>query len=144
MEWTGVGRTASASVVSWPRETGRQSPTPRGTWTLDNVPGGDNVEVSIRLSHPDYISDYKSGTMQELAKVSTALLRQRTGTIVMARGTKVAGTVTDPQGNPVAGAVVALGGDPYSASASVGQKTMVRTDSQGSIAFRRCRPWTRW
>jgi hypothetical protein len=103
----------------------------QGRWTLDNVPAGDQVEVLVRLSHPDYIADYRWGVMQKAAKVTTALLRQQTATIVMARGIKVTGTVTDPNGKPVAGAVVVWGDDSYAMDGS----QEVRTDQRGTYRF---------
>lgn len=84
-----------------------------GRWTLDNVPAGDDVEVLVRLNHPDYIADYQWGLLQKLAKVTTAALRQQSGTIVMARGICVTGSVTDSSGKPVVGAVVVWSDDPY-------------------------------
>jgi protocatechuate 3,4-dioxygenase beta subunit len=103
----------------------------QGRWMLGNVPAGDDVEVTVRLSHPDYISDYLWGVMQEHANVSTALLRQKTGTIIMARGIRVSGSVTDPTGKPVPGAVVVWGDDPYRVPGS----QEVRTDEQGVYRF---------
>jgi uncharacterized GH25 family protein len=103
----------------------------QGRWTLDNVPKGDNVEVTVRLSHPDYISDYRWGVMQHEAKVTTAMLRQQTGTIVMARGIRVTGSVTNPSGKPVPGAVVVWGDDPYMMEGS----QEVRTDERGIYRF---------
>ncbi len=103
----------------------------RGRWTLDNVPPGADVEVLVRLSHPDYIGDYQWGVMQTEAKVTTEMLRKRTGTIVMPRGIRVTGTVTDPKGKPVAGAVVVWGDDPYGMPGS----QEVRTDERGVYRF---------
>ena len=103
----------------------------QGRWTLNNVPAGDEVEVSVKLSHPDYISDPGWGVMQKAANVTTALLRQQTGTIVMARGICVTGAVTDPKGKPVVGAVVVWGDDPYLMWGS----QEVRTDKRGVYRF---------
>jgi protocatechuate 3,4-dioxygenase beta subunit len=103
----------------------------QGRWTLDNVPPGDDVEVQLRLGHPDYISDYQWGVMQQHAKVSTAVLRKQTGAIVMARGIRVTGTVSDPTGKPIAGAVVVWGDDPYLMPGS----QEVRTDQRGVYRF---------
>jgi hypothetical protein len=103
----------------------------QGRWTLNNVPEGDNVELLVRLNHPDYISDYPWGVMQKAAGVTTALLRQQTGTIQMVRGIRVTGAVTDPKGKPVAGAVVVWGDDPYGMPGS----QEVRTDQRGVYRF---------
>lgn len=103
----------------------------QGRWTLDNVPAGDDVELTVRLSHPDYVSDYYWGLMQKHANVTTASLRRQEGTIVMARGIRVAGSVTDPAGKPVAGAIVVWGEDPYRVPGS----QEVRTDERGAYRF---------
>jgi len=103
----------------------------RGRWTLDNVPAGDDVEVTLKLSHPDYISDFRWGVLQRLEKITTASLRQQTTTLVMARGVRVTGAVTDPQGKPVVGAVVVWGDEPYQQNAS-GE---VRSDAKGVYRF---------
>ena len=57
----------------------------KGRWTLNNVPEGEYVEVRVRLSHPDYISDYHWGVMQNAAGVTMASFRDQTGTIAGAR-----------------------------------------------------------
>lgn len=103
----------------------------QGKWTLDNVPEGHQIEVLVKLSHPDYISDPDWGVMQGAAKITTATLRQQAGTIVMARGISVTGAVTDPVGQPVAGAVVVWGDDPYTMWGS----QEVRTDKRGVYRF---------
>jgi hypothetical protein len=33
----------------------------QGRWVLDNVPPGDDLEIRLKLNHPDYISDAKWG-----------------------------------------------------------------------------------
>ena len=80
---------------------------------LDNIPEGNDIKLQVRVGHPDYVSDYYWGVMQKFAQVTTATLRQQTGTIAMARGIRVSGTLTDPRGKPVAGAVVVWGDNPY-------------------------------
>ncbi len=97
-----------------------------GRWTLDNVPPGDDVQVQLKFSHPDYVSDL-NGTLQEEQGVGIAALRARTATITMRGGLTVTGTVTDPQGRPVAGAVVVRGDHPYWERGS----QEVRTDDKG-------------
>jgi hypothetical protein len=97
-----------------------------GRWTLGNVPPGDDVQVKLKFSHPDYISDL-NGTLQEEQGVGMAALRARTATITMRGGLRVTGTVTDPRGQPVAGAVVVRGDQPYWEPGS----QEVRTDDKG-------------
>ena len=99
-----------------------------GRWTIDNVPAGDDVEVRVKLRHPDYIDDSYWGWLQEEQSVTMAALRDRSATIIMHRGVSTSGTVTDPDGKPVAGAVVVWGDDPYFEIDS----QEVRTDEAGA------------
>ncbi len=103
----------------------------QGQWVLDNIPEGNDIKLQVRVGHPDYVSDYYWGVMQKFAQVTTATLRQQTGTIAMARGIRVSGTLTDPRGKPVAGAVVVWGDNPYWTPGS----QEVRTDSRGVYRF---------
>jgi hypothetical protein len=66
------------------------------------------------------------------------VLREKTGTIVMARGITVSGTVSDPAGNPVPGAVLVWGDDPYFMPGS----QEVRTNEQGVYRFPPLPPMT--
>jgi hypothetical protein len=99
----------------------------QGRWVLADVPAGDGVEVRIRLTHPDYVSDYVWGKLQEEQHVSTQSLREKTGTIVMPRGISIGGFVVDEELRKVADAVVVWGDDPYSQDGS----QEVRTDRNG-------------
>ena len=105
----------------------------QGRWSLDNVPAaGDEIEVRVSLSHPDYVDDLSWGGLQREQNVTTESLRTGTATIVMPRGISVTGTVTDANGKPVAGAVVIWGrGNPLS---SFGSKN-IRTDERGVYRF---------
>jgi protocatechuate 3,4-dioxygenase beta subunit len=102
-----------------------------GRWKLDNVPPGDEVEVRVKLSHPDFIDDHDWGQLQKEQHVTIKDLRAQTATIVMHRGTTVTGTVTDPDGKPVQDAVVIRGDRPYWEQGS----QEVRTDEQGVYRF---------
>ncbi len=84
-----------------------------GRWKLDNAPADKKYKITFNVNHPDYVSDFYFGRMQNDQKVTSEDLRQQKATIVMRRGTLVSGKVTDPNGKPVAGAVVAWGRDPY-------------------------------
>lgn len=86
----------------------------QGRWTLDNVPAGDDVDVRIRLSHPDYIDDLRWGESQRDQLVTMEALRRQSAEIVMQRGVGVTGTVTDPDGNPVSNAVIIWGDGHFS------------------------------
>ena len=102
-----------------------------GRWKLDNVPPGDDVDVRVKLSHPDYIDDSNWGQLQKEQHIEKKVLRAQTAVIVMHRGTVVTGTVTDPDGKPVKDAVVIWGDRPYW---EVGSQE-VRTDEQGVYRF---------
>ena len=84
-----------------------------GRWTLDNVPPGEDNNLSVKLTHPDYISDMSWGDMQHKQLVTNQAMRAQTATIVIERGTTITGTLTDPDGKPVAELVV-WGDHPYS------------------------------
>ncbi|MGH7138509.1 MAG: carboxypeptidase regulatory-like domain-containing protein, partial [Pirellulales bacterium] len=81
----------------------------QGRWQLQNVPPGDDVDVLIALSHPDYIGDERFGQLQNEQHITVKALREQTAAIVMHRGAAITGTVTDPDGRPVKGAVVMWG-----------------------------------
>ncbi len=102
-----------------------------GRWRLDNVPPGDDVDVRVKLSHPDYTDDHDWGQLQKEQHVTTKALRAQTAVIVMHRGTVVTGTVTDSDGKPVKDAVVIWGDRPYWELGS----QEVRTDEQGVYRF---------
>ena len=102
-----------------------------GRWTLGNVPAGDQVEVSVKLTHPNYISDTAWGSLQHEQAVTMQSLRDGTAKIVMHDGPVVTGTVTDPDGRPVAGAVVVWGDDPYLQTGS----QEVQTGADGAYRF---------
>ncbi len=125
------GPTNRARFDAWLTENGSVRTDAQGRWTLDNVPAGDAVKVSIKLSHPDYIDDKDWGTLQKEQFVTTQALRAKTAAIVMHRGVSVAGTVTDADGNPIARAVVIRGDRPYWEQGS----QEVRTDAEGRYQF---------
>ena len=97
-----------------------------GRWSLDNVPAGD-TEVSLLLSHPEYVSDLKWGGLQNESDVRSQSLRTGDATIVMYCGIAVSGTVTNGKGDPVRDAIIVWGDDPYFQSGS----QEVRTDEMG-------------
>jgi thiol-disulfide isomerase/thioredoxin/uncharacterized GH25 family protein len=102
-----------------------------GRWKFDNVPAGDDLEVNVAVSHPDYTPEKSRGELQKQQKVTAAQLRAQDATIVLARGVTLSGRVTDPSGNPVPDAVVIWGDRPYWQVGS--QET--RTDSEGKFRF---------
>ena len=71
-----------------------------GRWTLDNVPVGEDVSLSLKLTHPDFISDMSWGDLQRKQHVSVQALRAQTATIVIERGTTITGTSPIPPVSP--------------------------------------------
>lgn len=102
-----------------------------GSWKLDMIPPGDDVEVRLELNHGDYVSDQPWHEIQRRQKVTRQALRAETATVVMQRGFVVTGTVTDPTGAPVENAVVIWGERPYWQRGS----QEVRTNSNGAYRF---------
>ena len=86
-----------------------------GRWRIDNVPDLAEVELSLLVTHPDYVSDQWGRTTKERG-ITTAMVRAGTATVTLKNGVIVRGQVTDPGGKPVKDAVVIHGDDPYSGS----------------------------
>ncbi len=86
-----------------------------GRWHIDNVPDHPRTELSLLVSHPDYMSDQEWGEVQKAADITTAMLRKRTATLTLKRGVIVRGQVTDPDGKPIKDTLVVQGDDPYDA-----------------------------
>jgi hypothetical protein len=74
-----------------------------GRWSLNDVPPGDETRIHVKLSHPDYVSDFDWGEP----------VRATTTHFAMVRGTRVMGTISDADGKPVSRALVIWGDDPY-------------------------------
>jgi thiol-disulfide isomerase/thioredoxin/uncharacterized GH25 family protein len=102
-----------------------------GRWSLDTVPPGDDVNVRVKLSHPEYINDSDWGGLQGEQAVTREQLRDESAVIVMRRGCQVTGKVTDSNGKPVKNAVVIWGDQPYWDEGS----QEVRTDEEGVYRF---------
>jgi hypothetical protein len=103
----------------------------QGRWMLDTAPSGDAFGFLVMLGHPDYVSDYSWGGLQNEQGVGPKPLRERTATIVMHRGTKLSGVVTDGDGKTISDAVIIWGDDPYFEAGS----QEVRTDAKGRYQF---------
>ncbi|MGQ0635376.1 MAG: carboxypeptidase regulatory-like domain-containing protein [Planctomycetaceae bacterium] len=100
-----------------------------GRWSLDSAPAGDDFDLQVLVSHPDYISDYSWGEMQTKQGVTSESFRDRTGTIVMRRGISVTGVVTAADGKGIPEAVVVWGTtEPWFTAGS----QEVRTDPHGN------------
>jgi RNA polymerase sigma factor (sigma-70 family) len=107
----GDGRT---SCTTWLAEGSDSAMTDaEGRWRIDNVPDHPRVELSLLVSHPDYVSDPIWGAAQKAAGITTAMLRKGTATLTLKHGVIVRGRVTDPTGKPIKDAVVVQGDDPY-------------------------------
>jgi hypothetical protein len=104
-----------------------------GRWRCDTVPAKLD-DVSIRLEHPDYVSDDMFG---RTPKPPMEKLRDMTGVMVMKKGVALAGRVLDTKGRSIEGASVMQGsmrlGTHYPGT---------RTDQEGRFQFRHVRPGT--
>jgi uncharacterized GH25 family protein len=88
-----------------------------GCWRIDNVPKPAEGELSLMVTHQDFVSDEHWGQVQKANGVKTASLREGTATLTLKRGVLVRGTVTDPDGKPIKDAVVVIGDRPYYSNA---------------------------
>ncbi len=96
-------------------ETDAATTDAEGRWSIDNVPNHAQAELTLLVSHPQYISDEHWGRLQREAGATTAMLRGGTTTVTLRRGIIVQGQVTDPAGRPIKDAIVVDGDNPYSA-----------------------------
>jgi peroxiredoxin len=102
-----------------------------GKWRCDVVPA-DLTNLSLRLSHPNFISDESFGTTPRPAD---AELRALTAVSVMKRGIVLSGVVLDQGGKPIPGASVAQGADRFGSN-----NPKIKTDPDGKFAFPNARP----
>ncbi len=84
-----------------------------GRWTLDNVPTGDDLDLRLWLTHPEYVSDRAWRNGDEGKEFTLEQLRGLSATSIMETGVRVSGTVTDPGGDPVSNAMIIWGDNPY-------------------------------
>jgi Carboxypeptidase regulatory-like domain len=98
-----------------------------GRWRIKNVPNSPGVELSLLVSHPDYVSDQKWKEAQEAGGVNTSMLLKEKATLTLKRGVIVSGQVTDPAGKPIKDAIIVLGDEPYNSAAP----TEFSTDADG-------------
>jgi uncharacterized GH25 family protein len=110
-----------------------------GRWSLSNMPAGDEHQVRLKLTHPDFIS---TGWFVAPAEDAPLLhdLRARTAVTPMKSGAVVTGLVVYPEGQPLPGAVVVWGDDPYLEDGS--QET--RADAGGFFRIPPQPPGTQW
>ncbi|MEX2026806.1 MAG: carboxypeptidase-like regulatory domain-containing protein [Pirellulaceae bacterium] len=98
-----------------------------GRWRVENVPSHPQVELSLMVSHGDYLSDEHWGQLQKAADITTAMLLEETATLTLKRGIIIRGQVTDPSGQPIENAVIVQGDNPYSTTLP----SKFSTDAQG-------------
>lgn len=97
-----------------------------GFWRCDVIPG-EASDVSLRLSHPDYVDDDEDYGAVDVPTMER--LRRMIGVMVMTRGVPLVGRVLDWQGRPIAGADVSQSSRwrrPYAT---------IRTRTDGSFEF---------
>ncbi|HKB01910.1 MAG TPA: sigma-70 family RNA polymerase sigma factor, partial [Gemmataceae bacterium] len=83
-----------------------------GRWRIDNVPDHPEVELSLLVTHPDFVADHWLRPAKDEG-ITPAMLRDGTATVKLKTGVIVRGRVTEPDGKPVKDAVVIHGDDPY-------------------------------
>ena len=91
----------------------------RGYWKIVNAPaqsGAKDFEFRLMLKHEHYTSDSQWGELQNQQKVTTAMLREGSATIVMKRGVALVGRAFDPEANPVTKGLVIWHDSPYLSS----------------------------
>ncbi|TWU40562.1 M56 family metallopeptidase [Novipirellula artificiosorum] len=103
-----------------------------GRWVCDVMPKQFS-EVSLKLTHPDFISD--SMFSETAGQVSIESLRDGTHRMVMKKGVTVAGKIVDSDGDPVEGAVVFQGSDRLGSD-----YPKTETNAAGEFAFEQCKP----
>ncbi len=91
-----------------------------GRWRVNSAPE-EQLELQLKFSHPEYVSDpgygFRGGSWEELRSLEKIA--------VMEKGIGIEGTVVDADGKPINGAKVGLGGD------YVNSDMIVRTDQDG-------------
>lgn len=120
-----------------------------GRWRLGNVPADrelvfdpelrlrdEPTKILLKLSHPDFESDFEFGGIQREQNVPFASLRDQTATLAMKRGNSIDGVVSSPNGRPISNALVVL----CDAEHSRGYERHVMTDENGRYRFDHLRP----
>jgi uncharacterized GH25 family protein len=97
-----------------------------GKWRADSVPS-ELTNLSMRLSHPDFISDESYGSSP---RPSDKDLREFSAVMVMKRGLVLTGVVTDQQGKPIANASILQGADRFGSN-----QPKTRSDPDGKFVF---------
>ncbi|QJW97022.1 sigma-70 family RNA polymerase sigma factor [Frigoriglobus tundricola] len=105
------GRLHYAYALAWGSDAATADA--EGRWCIENVPDHADAELSLLVTHPDYVSGRWARTARK-AEITTGELRKGTATLTLKAGVVVRGTVTDPDGKPIKDAIVIHGDDPYS------------------------------
>lgn len=84
-----------------------------GRWAIDTVPAVPDAELSVLVTHPDFVSDGRWSRPGRGTDVPSTALREGTAVSTLKAGVVVRGRVTGPDGTPVRDAVVIHGDDPY-------------------------------
>ena len=105
------GRVRYSDTLAW----GSDAPTTdaEGRWRIDTVPDHPEVELSLLVIHPDYVTEPRWAQVAKQTGITTAALRKGTAILALKTGAVARGTVTDPDGKPIRDAVVVQGNDPY-------------------------------
>ena len=85
----------------------------RGYWETQNVPPFQEPKFSIRVTHPRYISDGRSGTYQIEQGVRNRNILACDSVITMSSGISIRGKVFGQNGKPVNQGLVIIGNRPY-------------------------------
>jgi uncharacterized GH25 family protein/thiol-disulfide isomerase/thioredoxin len=85
-----------------------------GRWRIENVPKHPNAELSLLVTHPEFVTDERWWRVSKESGITTSMLLDGTVTLTLKAGVVVRGRVTDPDGKPVKDAVVVQGDEPYS------------------------------
>ncbi|MEM6689806.1 MAG: carboxypeptidase regulatory-like domain-containing protein, partial [Planctomycetota bacterium] len=107
----------------------------QGRWSLQAVPPGDDVRVSLKVSHEGFIKDESWGGLQAANGVTTKQLREQTARIVMPEGSVMTGRLVDMKGQPISGAVVS-----WSREKRWNGRAQVTTDSNGNYQLPPLKP----
>lgn len=97
-----------------------------GRWKIDNLPDHPEAELSLLVSHPDYVGGDRWVRAKE-SGVTTKMFRDGTATVAMKAGVVVRGQVTDPDGKPVKDAIVIHGHSHYARATT----SKFPTDAEG-------------
>jgi hypothetical protein len=100
-----------------------------GRWQYEGAPG--NVDgLSVRLEHPDYLSDSMYGSIRYRSGQAIESLRDGSSLVVMKKGGRMGGRVVDGSGNPVPNAEVKMGRDRWGT-----HEPSVRTAADGTYVI---------